>query len=321
MKKQSRGAALLAAMLTVTLVATIAASALWQQWRSVEVEAADRSRTQSSWILTGALDWARLILREDINSDRIDHLGEPWAVPLQEARLSTFLAADQNNNADAGDADNVFLSGQISDLQGKMNLARLAPRGTVDPLWHENFLRLFNVLGISPGQLTRLEEGLRLSSDISIENLNSAKASLPPQRMEQLAWLGVAPETIAALDPYVTLLPDTSTSVNINTAPAEVLYAIGRNFSLADGKRVVEQRDRQAFRAVADAIKFLPEGATLDTNVAIVSTDYFEVRGRLRLEDVIIEERSLVQRKGRTITTLQRERGTFQAATPDAMRR
>lgn len=32
--RNHRGAALLAAMLTVTLVATLAATALWQQWRS-----------------------------------------------------------------------------------------------------------------------------------------------------------------------------------------------------------------------------------------------------------------------------------------------
>src|SRR4029079_17079505 len=83
-----RGAALLMAMLTVTLVATFAAAALWQQWRSIEVEAAERSRVQSAWILPGALDWARLVLREDVKSGGADHLGEPWAVPLQEARLS-----------------------------------------------------------------------------------------------------------------------------------------------------------------------------------------------------------------------------------------
>ena len=91
MKKHQNGAALLAAMLTVTLVATMAAAAMWQQWRSVEVEAAERSRVQSAWILSGALDWARLILREDARSGGADHLAEPWAVPLQEARLSTCL--------------------------------------------------------------------------------------------------------------------------------------------------------------------------------------------------------------------------------------
>ena len=46
---------------------------------------------------------------------RIDHLGEPWATPLAEARLSTFLAADKDNNVDSG--PEAFLSGAISDAQ------------------------------------------------------------------------------------------------------------------------------------------------------------------------------------------------------------
>ncbi len=52
---QQAGAALLAAMLTVTLVASFAAAAMWQQWRSVEVETAERARIQAAWILIGAL--------------------------------------------------------------------------------------------------------------------------------------------------------------------------------------------------------------------------------------------------------------------------
>ena len=71
---EQRGAALLAAMLTVTLVATFAAAALWQQFRAIEVETAERGRVQSSWILTGSLDWARLILREDARAGGADHL-------------------------------------------------------------------------------------------------------------------------------------------------------------------------------------------------------------------------------------------------------
>ena len=45
--KRQRGAALLMAMLTVTLVAAFAAAALWRQWRAVEVETAERTRVQS----------------------------------------------------------------------------------------------------------------------------------------------------------------------------------------------------------------------------------------------------------------------------------
>ena len=104
------GAALLSAMLTVTLVASFASAALWQQYRSFQVETAERSRLQSSLILTGALDWARLILREDARTGGADHLAEPWAVPLEEARLSSFLAVDGATTDTDRDA---FLSGSI----------------------------------------------------------------------------------------------------------------------------------------------------------------------------------------------------------------
>ena len=107
------GAALLMAMITVALVATLAAAAMWRQWRGVEVEAAERARVQSAWILTGALDWGRLILAGVLNEDQkrgfdADYLGEPWAVPLAEARLSTFLAAGESSTDTDREA---FLSG------------------------------------------------------------------------------------------------------------------------------------------------------------------------------------------------------------------
>ena len=98
---RQRGAALLAAMLTVTLVATLAAAAMWRQWRAVEIEAAERTRVQSAWLLVGALDWSRLILREDARAGGPDNLTEPWNLVLEEARLSSFLAAEKNIASDA----------------------------------------------------------------------------------------------------------------------------------------------------------------------------------------------------------------------------
>ena len=84
----------------------------------IEVESAERSHVTSAWVLVGALDWARLLLREDARSGNIDHLAEPWAIPLQEARLSTFLAAEKGVSEDTGvQATEAFLSGQITDLQ------------------------------------------------------------------------------------------------------------------------------------------------------------------------------------------------------------
>jgi general secretion pathway protein K len=303
----------------VTLVATFAAAALWQQWRSVEVEGAERQRIQSAWLLTGALDWARLILRED--RPAADHFGEPWAVPLQEARLTTFLAADASNNMEVGDADNVFLSGSITDLQSRFNIASLVEAGSVKEPRVESLRRLFEVLGLPQSQLARMVPNLRFALDISADNLNAARAPLPPTRVEQLAWLGLAPETVAALEPYVTVLPLSATPVNLNTASAEVIYAAGRGFSLADAQRMVAERERQHFRSLADVRALLPEGAGFPDGSVSFNTQFFEVRGRLRVENVVIEERSMVQRIGRDIVTLQRERGGFEAFAAGAGRR
>lgn len=62
-KTQQQGAALLMAMLTVALVAVLASTAVWQQWRTLSVETAERQAQQAHWLLAGAQDWARVVLR------------------------------------------------------------------------------------------------------------------------------------------------------------------------------------------------------------------------------------------------------------------
>lgn len=307
---RQRGAALLAAMLTVTLVATFAAAALWQQWRAVEIEAAERSRIQSAWVLIGALDWARLILREDARSGGADHLAEPWAVPLQEARLSTFLAADRSAAIDP-EADNIFLSGQIIDAQSQLNVTNLVEAGSISGPAMRTFSRLFELLGLPQSELQRLAENLRFASDISTDNRSAGQAPLLPQRVEQLVWLGLSLRTVAALQPYVTVLP-TRTPANVNTASAEVIYASVAGSSLASARRLVAERDNAPVRNMADAARLLgvPESALAEGTLSVASR-YFEVHGRLRLGDTAVEERSLVQRDGLEVKALRRVRGVL----------
>ncbi len=302
------GAALLAAMLTVTLVATFAAAAMWQQWRGVEVETAERSRVQATWVLTGALDWARLILREDGRSGGADHLAEPWAVPLQEARLSTFLSAEKPGSGDTSeDATEAFMSGQINDLQARLNVLNLVENGRISEPALRSFSKLFDLLGLPQQQLSTLAENLRFASDTSGDNGSRAFAPLLPQRVEQLVWLGLTPQTVALLQPYVTLLP-ARTPVNLNTAPVEVIYASVPTLEMADAQRIVTERERAHFRTVADASKLVGDASGFSDGQHSVATRFFEVRGRLRLDKTIVEERSVLQRDGLEVKTLSRER-------------
>ncbi|ROZ79492.1 type II secretion system minor pseudopilin GspK [Ramlibacter sp. WS9] len=313
--KRQRGAALLAAMLTVTLVATFAAAALWQQWRSTEVEAAERTRVQSAWILTGALDWARLLLREDgrPSGPVVDHLGEPWAVPLKDARLSSFLAADSNTTAETGpEVLEAFLSGQIIDMHSLLNINRLVDdQLKVSPKDLKNFQRLFELLGLPPSQLDTLVENLRFAIDTSTENRSGSAAPLLPQKVGELVWLGLPVGTVAALQPYVSVLPrlGKQTSVNLNTASPEVIYASVEGLSMADAQRLVALRERTPFKSVAEALQAIGFSGDMGELPVGVASNYFEVRARLRLDQLVVEERSLLLREGTTVTTLQRERG------------
>jgi len=288
-------------------VATFAATALWQQWRSVEVEAAERTRIQSAWILIGALDWSRLILSEDYRANSgTDHLGEPWAVPLEEARLSTFLAADRNVTQidDAGGGEEAFLSGQIIDLQSRLNLANLVSGDTVNEAALAQFERLFAQLGLPPAELTALVQALRQAQAPGNENTD---APLMPQSPSQLAWLGLAPRTLALLAPHITLLPERK-PVNLNTAGAEVLMATLRGLDRAGADRIMAVRQMQPFRSVDDVKKLLGEQIEVSGSEHGVASSYFEVHGRLRMGPTVVQERSLVRRMGLEATTVWRER-------------
>lgn len=316
-------------MLTVTLVASFAAAALWQQWRSVEVESAERARVQAEWVLTGALDWARLILREDARSGGADYLAEPWAVPLNEARLSSFLAVDKNASDTEREA---FLSGQISDLQGRLNVANLIEGKLVSESGLLSFSRLFGILGLPPQQLDTLASNLLEASQSGAQGGTQSTGQsgsptlaqptpvtpvtpltpltpLMPQRVDQLVWLGLSPASLAVLIPYITLLP-TRTPVNLNTAKAEVLYASSPDLEMADARKLVAARERSHFRTLAEANKLIRDqgGPFLEGQHAVASR-FFEVRGRLRLDQTVVQERSVLQRDGLTVRTLWRDRG------------
>lgn len=335
-KHAQRGAALISAMLVVTLVATLASVALWQQWKHVEVESAERHRVQASWLLNGALDWSRLILREDSlarggagssNSGggaggqanpSTDHLAEPWALPLKEAKLSTFLAQDQQLRE--GDPE-VFLSGQMTDAQSRINLTNWTEgndsKGNtqLNETMQIALVRLFKVLDLPLIELERLGQAWRAASqaaklakpEVGQALANTAPGTaLLPQQITQLQWLGVSRETVQRLAPFVTILPQ-ATPVNLNTASAEVIYAMVLGLDLATAQQFVQQRSRSHFGNLSEAGKALG-GKTLEARWFAVGSRFFEVWGRLRMEDRTHEETALLFRDTGNVTFVWRQK-------------
>ena len=308
-----RGAALLAALLTVALVTTLAAGAMWQQWRLTEVESLTRERAQAQWLLTGALDWARVILREDAraagNGAATDHLAEPWAVPLQETRLSSFLAGGQAQPGDS--ALDARLSGRIIDEQGKLNFRNLIenPGQQVQIAAAErlSFGRLFTALGLPPAELALLQQNLLAAYDP--ESSAAPEAPLRPLRLEQLATLGLSQATLARLAPHATWLPE-PTPLNLNTASALALHASLPGLELAQAQSLVAQRERRHFSSIDDLRALAPEaGRQLNPQRHAVTSRHFRVRGLLQLDGATLEQDALVVRNGIRVRVLWRAHG------------
>lgn len=297
--RRSRGAALLIAMALLTLVATLAAGMVWQQYRAVQVEAAERSRTQATWILNGALDWARLILREDARTKGPTALTEPWATPLAEARLSTFLAADRDHNADS-DLD-AFLSGSIVDLQSRYNLRNLVEGNQIADQELAALQRLCEAANAPTDTAARIAEGLRSAW------AGGSGAMLPPHTVAQLQWFGIDPAVLERLEAFVVLLP-VRTTVNLNTADAEVIAAVSPGLDAGTAQAIVQARQRAAFTTVDAARKLVSTPALLNPKNVGVASNYFEVRGKLRLDARALEERSIVERRGLDVVPILRER-------------
>jgi len=333
----SRGAALLTALLIVTLVTTLAAAMLWRQARSIQIESAERGRAQSDWVLQGALDWARLILREDARANRnagnnrVDYNGEVWAVPLAEAKLASFLATDENHSADNG--PDAYLSGRIEDAQGLYNLYNLIPVPTdepgVPPRQLQIARRLFAAAGLSPSLADDVQTRLRQAwpptrsptDGKSLDAGDNNAAPVLPARLEQLTWLGLTREQLERLKPLVTILPPSTANakvisetvkVNINTAPREVIAALDPLLSLADADRIV--RAREAKGLTSSELPSYLNGVQLD-QVAQTTSSYFTVTGQLRLDDRLITMKSLVWRDDNTLTTRVLDRQYVQQST------
>jgi len=299
------GAALLMAMLSVALLTILASAALWQQWRTLSVESAERDAQQTAWLLRSAQDWALVVLREDGRSDSIDHLAEPWAVPLSEARLSAFLAASSDGSVNDSESltQQVFLSGRITDMQSRLNVTNLLDGNQLNERSLQAFARLYSALGLPERELQQWTAVLLTS----VKTPPAADAPLTPQRFEQLRWLGLSAKSLARLAPHMTVLP-VRTLVNLNTASTEVLYASVPGLELGQARQWIQERASKPFDNLEDIRKRMGKSPqTINDAQHSVNTRFFEVTGQLRTGQVYQLQKSLLQRDSTDIQTLWRE--------------
>ena len=284
MKRESqRGAAVVMAMLVVAVTATVVAGAFWRQSVIARQAENELSFAQAKWLIRGAIDWAGVILREDGRTSSVDHVGEPWAVPL----------ADTHLNPDDG-RDPVYLAGTIRDEQAKFNLRNLAgPQGLI-PREVAVLGRLLTLVGSSETLAVPIAQ--RVLSAVPGEG-GRKQTVLGLGTIDDLLGVeGVSPGAIERLRPFVTVLPQ-PTPVNANTAPAEVLAARFENLTLADARRLTTSRDQAYFKDRTDVLNRVANLKLQATDAEIaVATRYFSVDGTVSYRRARLRTQALLRR-------------------------
>ena len=79
----------------------------------------------------------------------------------------------------------------------------------------------------------------------------------------------------------------------------------------ATAQKIMVARETQHFRLLADVRTLVGPELAIDERNHAVASAYFEVQGRLRLGNTVVQERSVVRKQGIEVTTLRRERGAF----------
>ena len=101
----------------------------------------------------------------------------------------------------------------------------------------------------------------------------------------------------ARLRPYVSALPR-FTTVNVNTAPAEVIAAMVDGLDLSDAQMLVAQRERAYFRDRNDFLKRLPVDAVAAPEDIGVGSDYFMATLRVTIGGAEARGKALFAREG-----------------------
>ena len=302
-RTHQRGAAVVTALLMVTLAVVIVSGMLWRQQVQIRSIENQRLTAQAAWIERAAVDWARLILRDDQRRSNVDYLGEPWSVPVAETRLSDFLGAGLRTDQ-AGETS--FLSGRIVDAQARFNLNNLYiwnASGTgrvveIDQPSVQVYRRLLQTLGMNPSLAEPTAQYLvRAARGASPDGQPVPRP--PDTAADLLAIPGYNPDMVAALEPFIVFLPE-RTKINANTAEPEVLAAAIDKLPLDRARELVRQRDSAYFLDASDIVKRLravaPQADTTAAGALEVSTHYFLVYGLVRHERARRLQVSLVQR-------------------------
>ena len=228
-RDDERGVALLLALLVLTLLVALILEFDGEARREYRDAAAFRDNFKAQTLVRAAVQAARAVLQQDFIKGKL--AGESYDAP-------TDLWAMPIKNYAIGDG---FLSAQIEDERGKLNLNDLAASAGDDlqkKARIQRFKRLFELLQINPDLIDAVADWVDADDNAEPAGAESLyyQSQRPPYRSANKPFSGlsdlrlvkgVTPEIVERLSRYVTVFPtEGGALVNLNTADPLVIQSL-----------------------------------------------------------------------------------------------
>ena len=304
--KGEKGFALILTLVVTALMVAAAVELIHQVYVDTSLNRSFRDGQRASLLAESAAYGGKSLLQMVVSGQNYTSLSDKWAVPFKQ------------------EDDTGRIEITITEESGKINLNALIQSNNVDI--NTGTLTILEGLGTQ----LQIPDGVwnALADWIDTDDLPRAggaessyyKSLNPPYsahngRMTTVNELslvkGFTPDMVAKLSPFVTVYANQASSlvaqtvtVNVNTAPKEVLMALDSRISAGMAEQILEQRQLAPFKTIGDLSSRVNSLLTNITGVTIQGT-VFRITARGFVKDAARTVEAVVRTTDNTILSWQ----------------
>ena len=281
------GIALISALILIAIATSITTFIFKNQQSKIKEINLQRINLQATQIYEGAVDWIKLILDEDLKFSKTDTLDEPWTLKLEKIDIKNFTEDISLQK----EFSNAHINGYLIDAERIFNITNLilgdSKRKKFYKKGFENLLDEYSNL-----EQSQIE---KLLSNIEAFSLNADKFNFNAQKEDLINISKIDPINFAKIHRLIIFLPVTSKN-NINTMD-QLMIKILCSIDQPDIEEIISVRTVSPFKSKRDLLKKIHSIQGNDcVNFLKVSSNYFIVHGLVKIDKVIFNGSSLLDR-------------------------
>ena len=302
-----KGVALITALMIVAIATIVSANIVTKLQIDVRRTANIIASDQAKLYALAAEDLAKRYLLDDARNNNYDHLGEDWAIqyifPIEDGTLTAQLT-DMQSCINI----NTLVRGPINNntknrIELVLSNAELST-GLIQPIidWIDDDVEPQIPDGAEDAYYTALENPYRAANT----QLHSISELRLLRGFEQQATLDAVTNSLCAFGDQ-----NTSSAININTAPLEVLLSLSSTMDISTANDIIAYRVDDPFTTIAEFRNFANVATIIPQVQDIsVSTNYLMLETNIVIGDARVTMFSLINR-GPVVSIISRSQGVF----------